>query len=203
MKIVIFGATGRIGSRLLSEALARGHEVTVIAREPARLQMRQGLTVKKGDLRDEAALIPLVAGHDAVLTAVHFTDADAEKFLRIVRGAGVARLLVTGGAGSLLVAPERQLVDSPDFPAAFRAEAEAGRAFLQSLQACRDVEWTFLSPSLVIVPGERTGRFRLGRDELLRDDAGNSRISMEDFAMAMLDELEQPRHAHARFTVGY
>lgn len=203
MKVVIFGATGRIGSRLLNEALARGHEVTAIVRDPARLQERERLAVKKGDLRDEAALIPSVAGHDAILSAVHFTDAGADVFLRIARGADVGRLLVTGGAGSLQVAPGLQLLDSPDFPAPFRLEAEAGRSFLQTLQSSSDVDWTFLSPSMIIAPGERTGKFRLGRDELLRDPAGHSRISMEDFAVAMLDELEQPRHRRTRFTVGY
>lgn len=203
MNIAIFGATGRIGSRLLDEALARGHRVTAVAREPEKLAHREGLAALRGDLKDEAAVAQLVRGHDAVLTAVHFTDAGAEDFLRIVKRAGVPRLLVTGGAGSLFVAPGLQLVDSAEFPAAARPEAEAGRRFLETLKRESEVAWTFLSPSLLILPGERSGSFRLGGDELLRDAEGQSRISMEDFAVAMLDELERPRHVRQRFTVGY
>lgn len=203
MNIAILGATGRIGSRLLAEALRRGHQVTALVRDPSRLAPREGLTIRQGDALDPEATAATLAGHAALISSVHFTDLDADTLLQIAKSAAIPRLLVTGGAGSLQVAPGLQLVDSPDFPAAARPEALAGRQFLQRLQAGAGVAWSFLSPALMIQPGERSGRFRLGRDELLRDAQGESRISMEDFAVAMLDELEQPRHLDERFTVAY
>lgn len=203
MNIAILGATGRIGSRLLAEALRRGHQVTALVRDPSRLAPREGLSIRQGDALDPEMAAATLAGHAALISSVHFTDLDADTLLLIAKGAAIPRLLVTGGAGSLQVAPGLQLVDSPDFPAAARPEALAGRCFLERLRSERDIGWSFLSPALMIEPGERTGRFRRGRDELLRDAAGASRISMEDFAVAMLDELETPVHVGERFTVGY
>lgn len=203
MNIAILGATGRIGSRLLAEALRRGHQVTALVRDPAKLAPQAGLTILRGDAHAVEAAASLLAGHEALISSVHFTDLDADTVLRIAQGAAIPRLLVTGGAGSLRVAPGLQLVDSPDFPAAARPEALAGRAFLNRLREQGQLRWSFLSPALMILPGERTGRFRLGRDELLVDAQGQSRISMEDFAVAMLDELEHPQHIGERFTVAY
>ena len=120
-----------------------------------------------------------------------------------VKKAGVKRLLVVGGAGSLEVSPGVQLVDTPDFPEAYKPEALAGRDFLNVLRGERELDWTFLSPSALFVPGERTGKFRLGTDRLLVDAKGESKISMEDYAIALVDELETPRHSRQRFTVGY
>jgi putative NADH-flavin reductase len=119
-----------------------------------------------------------------------------------VRAAGVKRYLVVGGAGSLFVAPDQRLIDQPDFPAEYKPEASKGATFLEFLKTVNDLEWTFLSPSALFVPGERTGRFRVGKDELLVSDAGSS-ISFEDYAIAMVDEIERPKHIRQRFTVGY
>ena len=143
------------------------------------------------------------AGHDAVLSALKFATSDAAALITAVKQAGVDRLLVVGGAGSLEVAPGRALLDTPDFPAAYRPEAEAGRRFLDTLRTERSLDWTFLSPAAEFVPGKRTGEFRLGGDQLLADANGRSWISMEDYAIAFVDELETPKHSRQRFTVGY
>lgn len=203
MKIALFGATGRIGSRILAEALSRGHQVIAVLRDPARLAARPGLTVAKGDVADTAATATLIAGVEAVISAVRFTSADAATIMAPVKQAGVPRLLVVGGAGSLEAAPGVQLFDTPTFPEAAKKESGAGRIFLAALRAEGALDWTFLSPSALIEPGERTTRFRLGGDQLLRAADGTSRITMEDYAIAMVDELEQPRHSRRRFTVGY
>jgi putative NADH-flavin reductase len=156
----------------------------------------------QGDVNDGPALAKLLAGHDAVISAVMFHASDAATLIGAVKAAGVPRYLVVGGAGSLAVAPGVRLIDTPEFPDAYRAEAEAGIRFLDLLRAEEALNWTFLSPSAMFVPGARTGVFRLGTDDLLASDAGSS-ISHEDFAVAMIDELETPAHARARFTVGY
>jgi putative NADH-flavin reductase len=203
MKVALIGASGRVGSRLLAELLRRGHRVTGIARDPTRIVPAPGLTAKAADANDAAQLVPLLAGHDAVISATRFVSADANALIAAVGQAGVKRLLVVGGAGSLEVAPGESLLDTPDFPAAYKAEAEAGRIFLGALKKHSELDWTFLSPSAEFAPGARTGKFRLGGDRLLVDADGKSRISMEDFAIAMVDELEAPRHMRQRFTVGY
>jgi uncharacterized protein len=203
MKIALIGATGRVGSRLLAEALRRGHQVTGIVPDPEKLPPSTGLAAKRGDVNDEAGLLELVSGHDAVISAVRFVLMDPRILIRAVKRANVDRLLVVGGAGSLNVAPGLQLVDTEGFPAEFKAEALAGRDFLHLLGAERELSWTLLSPSALFEPGERTSKFRLGKDQLLVDDKGESRVSMEDFAIAMIDELEACRHVGERFTVGY
>lgn len=203
MQVALIGAGGRVGSRLATELLRRGHSVTGIERNPEKIGARQGLTVKRGDATQPATLAPLIGGHDAVLSASRFQTSDANALLTAVKSAGVTRLLVVGGAGSLETAPGKALVDTPGFPEAYKAEARAGGQFLQVLRKEHTLDWTFLSPSAEFAPGERTGHFRLGGDELLVDAKGKSWISMEDFAIAMVDELEHPRHSRRRFTVGY
>jgi putative NADH-flavin reductase len=203
MNIALLGVSGRVGSRLLAELLRRGHHVTGIARETGKLASQQHLVLKHGDANQPAQLAPLLAGHDAVLSALKFATSDAAALITAVKQAGVDRLLVVGGAGSLEVAPGRALLDTPDFPAAYRPEAEAGRRFLDTLRTERSLDWTFLSPAAEFVPGERTGKFRLGGDQLLADANGRSWISMEDYAIAFVDELETPKHSRQRFTVGY
>jgi uncharacterized protein len=203
MKIALLGVTGNAGSRLLAELLRRGHQVTGIARNPDKISSEPGLTLKRGDVNDEAQLSQLLVGHDAVIHSVMFRSSDPQKVLNAMKKAGVKRLLVVGGAGSLTVAPGVQLVDTPEFPDIYRAEALAGREFLNVLRAESEVDWTFLSPSALFLPGERTGKFRLGTDELLIASDGESRISMEDFAIALVDELENPKHSRQRFTIGY
>lgn len=203
MKIALIGATGFIGSRLLAELTDRGHEVTAIVRHPEKVRQGAGVTARKGDVHDKDGLARLLAGHDAVISAVHFTASDPATLLAAVKQAGVKRYLVVGGAGSLEVAPGVKLFDTKEFPAIYLDEARKGGAFLDLLKGEGDLDWTFLSPSALIEPGERTGRFRLGKDELLVDGEGQSRISAEDYAVALVDELENPAHSRQRFTVGY
>lgn len=203
MKVALIGASGHVGSRILAELARRGHEVTAIVRNPEKVEAGAGITAVKGDVYDEAALARLLSGHDAVISAVHFTASDPQILIRAVKASGVPRYLVVGGAGSLEVAPGVKLVDTPEFPAAYLEEARKGGDFLELLKGERELNWTFLSPSALIQPGERTGRFRLGGDQLLVDEAGKSSISTEDYAVALVDELEQPRHTRRRFTVGY
>lgn len=202
--IAILGITGNAGSRIAAELLARGHQVTGIARDPSKATPRPGLRLVAADATQTATLAPLLRGHDVVVSATRFVDGiDAPALVAAARQAGVPRIAVVGGAGSLEVAPGVALIDTPQFPQAYKAEAGAGRMFLQVLRAVQDLDWTFLSPSAMFAPGERTGTFRLGGDQLLVDAQGESHISMEDFAVALADEIEQPRHPRQRFTVGY
>lgn len=203
MKIALIGATGFIGSRLLAELTSRGHEVTAIVRNPGKVPLGAGVTAKKGDVYDKDRLAALLAGHDAVISAVHYTASDPATLLAAVKQSGVKRYLVVGGAGSLEVAPGVKLFDTKEFPAIYLDEARKGGAYLDLLTGETGLDWTFLSPSALIEPGERTGKFRLGKDQLLVDGAGHSRISAEDYAIALVDELEKPAHSRQRFTVGY
>jgi putative NADH-flavin reductase len=203
MKVALIGVSGQVGTRLLAELLRRGHEVTGIARDVRGMAARPHLLLKNGDATRTTQLAPLLAGHDAAISATRFATSDARALIDAVKQAGVPRLLVVGGAASLEVAPGQVLIDAPGFPAAYKPEAEAGRRFLDTLRKATQLDWSFLSPSAEFVPGERTGTFRLGGDQLLTDANGRSWISMEDFAIALVDELETPRHSRQRFTVGY
>ena len=203
MKIALIGATGNVGTRIAAEALSRGHLVTGIARRPEKLNPLAGLTAARGDLADPEALSAVLRGHDAAVSAARFQGTDPHWILSAVRKAGVARLLVVGGAGSLEIASGEALVDTPDFPAAYKPEALAGRDCLNVLRGETELDWTFLSPSALLLPGERTGKFRLGGDRLLVGADGRSAISMEDYAVAVVDELESPKHSRRRFTAGY
>ncbi|GJG95728.1 NAD(P)-dependent oxidoreductase [Cupriavidus pauculus] len=203
MKIAIIGATGNVGSRLTDEALRRGHTVAALARHASALPARDGVTAHDVDVADNQALAAALRGNDVAISTVRFLQTTAGQIVAAVKAAGIRRLLVVGGAGSLYVAPGLQLVDTPTFPDAYKAEASAGRDFLDALRGETQLDWTFLSPSALFTPGERTGKFRLGRDELLTAADGKSWISMEDYAIAMLDEIEQAKHVRERFTVGY
>jgi putative NADH-flavin reductase len=202
MKVALIGATGMIGSRLLAELIRRGHEVTAIVRHAEKVPALPKVTAAKGDVFDEAGLTALLKGHDVAISAVHFAQSDAKKLISAAKASGVKRYLVVGGAGSLEVAPGKKLIDTPEFPAIYKAEAAAGGDFLDLLRKEPTLDWTFLSPSAVIAPGERTGKFRLGGDQLLTHAKG-SNISAEDYAIAFVDELEKPAHSRRRFTVGY
>jgi uncharacterized protein len=214
VKIAIIGATGFVGSQILNEALSRGHEVTAIVRRVDKMPEHPALTGKAVDIMDVDALAAALAGHEAVIAAFNADRTlPGDVFERMVDGAkaiiaatkkaGVKRLLAVGGAGSLLVAPGQQLIDSPDFPPAWKAGAGGTREFLYLLKEESAFEWTFLSPAAMLQPGERTGTFRLGGDELLLDDKGECRISTADYAVAMIDELEEPRNSGQRFSVAY
>ena len=202
MKVAIIGATGNAGTRLINELLTRGHQVTGISRHPDKLEAREGLTSVKGDVKDPS-LATLLAGHDAVIHSVRFQDTDAANVISAMKASGAKRLLMVGGAASLEVAPGVALITTPYFPEAYKPEASAGYAFLKVLREEKELNWTYLSPSVFFVPGERTGKFRLGLNELLTGADGQSKISMEDYAIAMVDEIETPRHERQRFTVGY
>jgi uncharacterized protein len=211
MKIALIGASGMIGSVLLKEALSRGHQVTAIARHIEKIQPQDHLIIKAGDVTDEAQAVKLFAGQDAVLSSFA-ASGPADPFaafpaayrtiISAMKKAGVKRLLVVGGAGSLEV-DGVQLVDGGGIPDAWKPGVLGLREVLYLLRKESDLDWTFLSPSAMIAPGERTGKFRLGGDQLLKDANGESRISVEDYAVAMLDEVEKPAHIRQRFTVGY
>ncbi len=203
-KIALLGITGNAGSRIADELLKRGHSVTGIARKTDGAAAKPGLTLKTADATSADALAPLLSGHDAVISATRFAGGpDAATLIAATKKAGVPRLLVVGGAGSLEVAPGKALIDTPNFPAAYKPEASAGGTMLAGLRQEKELDWTFLSPSAMFAPGERTGKFRVGGDALLSDAEGKSAISMEDYAIAMADEIEQPKHPRQRFTVGY
>ncbi|MBV4478997.1 NAD(P)-dependent oxidoreductase [Pseudomonas khavaziana] len=202
-KIAIIGATGRAGSQLLEEALRRGHSVTAIARNTDKLGVRPGVTVKQVDALDADALQHAISGSDVVISAAHFATLPAGAVIGPVKRAGVKRLLVVGGAGSLLLPDGSRVIDSPGFPAEYKAEASAGAEFLEALRQEKELDWTFLSPSALFDGTGRTGKFRLGQDDLLVSSDGNSSISFADYAIAMIDEVETPRHSRQRFTVGY
>jgi putative NADH-flavin reductase len=201
--IAMIGATGNVGSRLLDEALRRGHTVTALARDTSGLESRQGVTPRNVDAANAEALTAAVAGHDAVFSSVPFASLKESAIVEPVKRAGVRRLLVVGGAGSLYAAPGQRVLDSPDFPAAWKPEATAGAVFLDALRREREVDWTFVSPSAEFVAGPRTRKYRLGVDELLVDSTGRSWISFDDYAIAFLDELESDAHIRQRITVGY
>lgn len=212
MKIALIGASGFIGSGLREEALARGHQVTALVPNPTKLAAAPGLTALAVDVNDTQALAQRLEGHDLVISAFsgHAQTDVREAYGRGIRSvieaakrARTPRLLVVGGAGSLEVAPGVQVLDTPDFPAAYRGSAEGARDALRWLRSEPTLDWTMLSPSAVIFPGERTGQFRLGGDQLLVGADGQSRISVADFAVAMLDEAERGAHRRQRFTVGY
>ncbi|WP_422776281.1 NAD(P)-dependent oxidoreductase [Pseudomonas mediterranea] len=202
-KIAIIGATGRAGSQLMEEALRRGHSVTAIARNTAKIGERAGVTCKQLDVLDSEALTAAVDGHDVVISAAHFATVPADKIVAPLKAAGVKRLLVVGGAGSLLLPDNSRVIDSDGFPQEYLAEASAGALFLDVLRKEQDLDWTFLSPSAEFVETGRTGQFRVGKDHLMFDATGRSWISFADYAIAMIDEVDAPQFSRTRFTVGY
>jgi uncharacterized protein len=211
MKLIIFGASGRLGECLVTEALDRGHQVTAAARQRTRLDSREGrvLTVS-ADATDAASVATAAAGHDGALSAVT-QHTGPEMLVEAAHGlldglgrAGVGRLVVAGGAGSLYVASGARLVDTPDFHEAWKPEALAQADALAAYLAYEGpVDWSYVSPAALLEPGERTGSYRTGGDQLLVDDSGASRITMEDFAIAMLDEAQTPQHSRTRFTAAH
>jgi putative NADH-flavin reductase len=213
MKLAIIGANGNIGSRIAEEALGRGHVVTGISRNPDRGHQNAQIRWIKTDALNTAALATALKGQDAVISAfgIDWQNPDTYPLFSIIAGsvitaakkAGVKRLINVGGAGSLEVAPGVQLVDTPGFPEGWKQGADEQRKSLEIFRAEKDLDWTFFSPAIVIEPGPATGRFRLGNDNPVFDDKGNSRISYDDYAAALIDELEEPRYIKQRFTIGY
>jgi putative NADH-flavin reductase len=203
MNIVLAGATGNIGSRILDEALRRGHRVTGLTRDPAKLGARSGLQAKKANTAEVAAFTDAVKGHDAAILSVKWNENDVHQVLDALRKAGVRRCLFVVGAGSLLRNDGRTHFDHMAEKGIQPPTSKPAALALAEVQKVTDLEWTAISPPASIQPGERTGRFRLGRDHLLEDDEGKSEISREDFAIAILDEIEKPKHIHQRFTAAY
>jgi len=202
MHVAVLGASGRAGSEITKELAARGHQVLAIARKPEAIPTGENITAQAGDASDPEALAGLIKGVDAVISALHF-DVTAETLLSALKQAGVGRLLVTGGAASLEVSPGLRLYDSPDFPENLKPLVIGGIHFFEALQKEQEVDWTFFSPAMIIFEGPRLGTFRLGGDQLITDGAGESKISFADYAIAMVDELEQHKHPRGRFTIAY
>ncbi|MBN8831397.1 MAG: NAD(P)-dependent oxidoreductase [Sphingomonadales bacterium] len=202
MKVAVLGASGRAGSEIVKELAARGHEVIAIARNADAIPVADGITARRGDASDPAALAGLLTGCEAVISALKF-DVPPATLLFALRQAGVGRLLVTGGAASLKDEEGRRLIDTDAFPEAWKPVAQAGIDFYYALREEQDIDWVFFSPAFNFVVGPRTGTFRLGGEHLIKDAAGESRISFADYAIAMADELETHAHSRERFTIGY
>ena len=215
MNIAIVGATGFVGSKLLNEAVNRGHKVVAITRSPQKLPTGPNIEPVKADVNDLNTLVDHFKGRDAVIhcyaPARELSVAErieqqrraTETILTALKAADVNRLLAVGGAGSLYVAPGVRNMDQPDFPKEYEGGVKSTLLIKEILLKEPEIDWTYLSPSHMLVPGERTGKFRLGLDDMLVGADGQSRISVEDYAVAMIDELEHPRHTRRRFTVGY
>jgi putative NADH-flavin reductase len=216
MKIALIGASGFVGKAVLHELLERKHQVTAIVRHPEKLNSAENLTVSATDVMDQAALAEVLKGHDAIISSYNagWTNPNLyEDFLKgsqsiqeAAKKAGVKRLLVIGGAGSLYIAPGQQLVDTEAFPKEYKPGALAARDYLNQLKEENELDWTFLSPAIEMNPmtaGIRRGSYRTGLDNPVMDENGRSLISVEDMAIAIVDEIEQPKHIRKRFTVAY
>ncbi|MCX4666890.1 NAD(P)H-binding protein [Streptomyces sp. NBC_01381] len=215
MRITVFGAAGNVGSRVVTEALTRGHEVTAVVRDPARFgELHPDAAHRTGDAQDPEQIAELSAGQDLVVNATRPAPGREREHAAISRAllAGLAdingvRLMIVGGAGSLTVPGKEGVlaIDDPAYvPTAWRHIALASNDQYDAVRtADTEVDWTYLSPSALLEPGVRTGTFRLGTDELIVDAEGNSSLSMEDLAVALLDEAELPKHRRTRFTAGY
>ena len=212
MKVVLIGATGFVGSAILAEGLSRGYEITAIARNTDKVTKQAGVTAVAADVTQVDALASVLNGHDAVISSYNPGWADPDLYNKFIKGstdiqeaakkAGTKRLLVIGGAGSLFI-DGKQLVDSPEFPAEWKTGATAARDYLTRLRNEQELDWTFLSPAINLHPGTRTGSFRIGTENPVFDAAGKCDISVEDFAVAVCDELENNQFIKSRFTVGY
>src|SRR5256714_14232131 len=216
MKLVVFGATGNVGQRVVAEAVGRGHEVIGVVRDPRAVQSpNERVSLVKGDATKADDVARVVRGADAVVSAIsprpnarglpaQSLAANSRALIKGLRDAGVKRVLYVGGASSLEVAPGKALADTPDFPEVYREEAREGREALDIWRKeAKGLDWTYLSPAAEIAPGKRTGKYRTTQDQLLKDDSGRSFITFEDYAVAVIDELERPQHVAKRFGVAY
>lgn len=217
MKIALIGATGFVGTAILNEALTRGHQVTGIARHPEKIKrVDENLRLEQGDVQDTEQLSMQLKGHDVVISAYNpgwnnpeiykaYLDG-ARAVQKAVKDSGVRRFIVIGGAGSLFIAPNLQLVDSPEFPDDWKAGATAARDYLSIIRDERALEWTFVSPAIEMNQGSphgRKGAYRTDTDRPVFDADNHSFITVEDLAVAVVDEAETPRYIRRRFTVGY
>jgi uncharacterized protein len=203
LKIAIIGVSGNVGKRIAEEALNRGHHVMGIARNIDNVSARNNLRLKLGDIDDPEALAGMLKGNDLVVSSVKTSDFDPNQLIRAIRLSGVKRWLIVGGAGSLEVSPGVTALDSGKLPDFVVPAARGAQDFLNILRPILDLDWTVLSPAFEFTAGERTGKFRLGTDEVIIDKNGKSAISFEDYAVALLDEIEEPHHLKGRFSIGY
>lgn len=210
MKLIMFGPTGMIGSRILKEALQRGHQVTAITRDPSRFSVsHENLTVVAGNALDPMSVANLAKDHDAVLSAMGPGGSSVDVIVNAAHAliggvprAGIRRLIVVGGAGTLEVTPGVLLMNTPNLVEEYRPLA-AAHLEAYNLYKASDLDWSFVCPAAEIAPGERTGKFQVGADRLLTNEKGESRISAEDYAIAFIDEVEQSKYIHHRMTVAY
>lgn len=202
-KVALIGASGRIGTKIAQELLRRGHSVTAIARNPEKITTQDGLTAQAGDFTKPDAIAATLRGHDAIISAATFIPGQAENLISAVRGSGVKRFLMVGGAASLKTEDGRKVYDTIQLPEEWKAPVQEGMRTLGLLRDVNDLDWTFFSPAVMIQPGERTGKFRLGKEQVVKDAEGNSKISFDDYAIAMVDELERGDNIKGRFTIGY
>ena len=203
MKVALIGATGNIGSKITQELVSRGHSVTAMARNPEKLAASDKVKTVQVDASDTAALAAALRGHDAVISSAPFAPGLSESIIAAVKQSGVKRYIMVGGAGSLEVAPGKMLKDTLTLPEPVKKILDEAAANLQRLRGEQELDWTFFSPAAEIGPGERTGHFRLGGDQLVTDAAGKSRVSYDDYAIALVDELERGQHIRKRFTIAY
>lgn len=214
-KILLIGASGFIGSAILNEALNRGIQVTAVVRNPEKIKISNAnLTVVKADVSDAKALADIAKGMDAVISSYNpgWTNPDMynetlkvyPQILQGTKDAGVKRLLIVGGAGTLFVAPGVRVIDTGVLPEEIMGGVKSlAKFFLETLMNEKEIDWIFFSPAGTIEPGERTGTYRLGKDDLIVNSKGESKISVQDYAKAMIDEFENPQHHQERFTIGY
>ena len=212
MNIALIGATGPVGSRILAELLERGHQVTAVVRNVDKVESHPQVTAVAADVNEPDGLAAALRGHDVVISAIRFLKTQPDKLIGAVKASGVSRYVLVGGAASLYSpGTTTKLIDGGMIPDQYLPEPTAGCAFLNELKKETELEWTFLSPPMMFSndvefgteEGGRTGKFRLGLDELLVDENGTSTISYEDYAVAMVDEVEDAQHIRQRFTVGY
>ena len=211
-KIAIIGASGYVGTALLNEAVKRGHQLSALVRHPEKITANANVTAVKADVLDTDGLAALLKDHDLVISAYNpgWQEADirnihikgSKSITEAVKKAGIKRLIAVGGAGSLEI-NGAQLVDSPEFPAEYKEGALGARQALNDLKTENELDWSFVSPAILLVPGEATGTFRLGTDSPVFDDKGESKITVGDLAVAILDEAEQGKHIRQRFTAAY
>jgi putative NADH-flavin reductase len=203
MNIVLIGATGAIGSRILDEALRRGHTVSAVTRDPRKLDARPGMTIRAGSTSDGPGLTQVVKGHDAAVVSVKWNENDIGRVIDVIRKAGVKRCLFVIGAGSLLRKDGRTHLEHMAERGIQPPTSRPASLAYEEIRKVKDLDWTAISPAASIQPGERTDKFRLGLDQLIEDKEGKSLISREDFAVAILDEIEKPKHIRKRFTAAY
>ena len=204
--IALIGASGNIGSKITRELLDRGHTVTAICRNPDTMDAQEGVTTVSGDMLNPEQLAETLKGHDAVISAAPFVTNESEKLFAAVRNSGVKRYVMVGGAASLFNDEGVKVWDTLQgvgIPEPVLANIAEGIRAFDLLQLEDSLDWTFFSPAVMIGPGERTGQFRLGKDNVVADENGDSKISYDDYAIALVDELEQGNNIRGRFTIGY